>query len=278
MTVSELKRYIYEEKKIEYVLGKIGCHNIKLNKQRETYSACQPDGDNPQGVNIRNNEYLNYRSFSRGVDYEDGRDLISLIEEIKNITFCEAIKYLHSILDLELKWERKEEKKQKVGVLNLFEKIRNKNKYGLVNVDDIHTLDDKLIDDYIPLLHIDWVREGITERTRNKFNLAYSYKYKRIVVPHKYWLTGQLLGFNMRTTVENWKEFNIKKYYLTSGYNKHINVYGLWENSKFIQKAGYVVVMESEKSTLKRDSLCDSTVVALSGKNISDVLVPFITT
>jgi DNA primase len=47
-------------------------------------------------------------------------------------------------------------------------------------------------------------------------------------------------------------------------------LYGLYENYDTIQKAGYVVVAESEKSVLKRDSLGDSTVVALSGKSISD--------
>ena len=87
MTISELKEYIYENKRIEYILEEIGCSNIKFNKQKDYYSASQPDGDNPQGVNIKNNKYLSYRSFSRGIDYEDSQDLISLIESVKNISF-----------------------------------------------------------------------------------------------------------------------------------------------------------------------------------------------
>jgi DNA primase len=82
----------------------------------------------------------------------------------------------------------------------------------------------------------------------------------------RYWLTGELLGFNQRTTVENYEEFGIKKYFITPTYPKALNLYGLYENYDAIQKAGYVVVAESEKSVLKRDSLGDSTVVALSGK------------
>lgn len=61
----------------------------------------------------------------------------------------------------------------------------------------------------------------------------------------------------------------IKKYFITPHYQKSLNLYGLYENYDSIQKAGYVVVAESEKSVLKRDSLCDSTVVALSGHTIS---------
>jgi DNA primase len=106
--------------------------------------------------------------------------------------------------------------------------------------------------------------------TREKFKLAYSYKHKRVVIPMRFWLTGELLGFNQRTTVENYEEFGIKKYFITPTYPKALNLYGLYENYDSIQKAGYVVIAESEKSVLKRDSLGDGTVVALSGKSISD--------
>ena len=270
MTIIELKEYIYKQNKIPYILEQLGCHEIKYNEQRETYFSTQPDGDNPQGVNIRNNEYLSYRSFSRGVDYEDNQDLITLIETIKNISFIEAIKYLHKILDLPFEFKKKEEvQKKKIDPLWIFKKVLKCNK-KIINTADIHTLDEELLNDYVPLLHIDWLREGITERTRKKFGLAYSYKYKRMVIPHRYWATGELVGFNKRTMVENWYELGIKKYILTSGYNKHLNLYGLWENYESIKRAGYVVVVESEKSVLKRDSLGDETIVSLSGKILSE--------
>lgn len=270
MTINELKEYIYEQNKIEYILEQLGCHEIRYNSQKEYWSAAHSDGDNPMGVIIRNNEYLNYRSFSRGVDYEDGKDLISLVEMTNKMSFIEAVKYLHKILELPFEFKKKEEKpKKKYDPLSIFKKIL-RNSRGFVNVDDIHVLDDKLLDDYVPMLHIDWVKQGITEKTRKKFGLAYSYKHKRVIIPMRYWLTGELLGFNQRTTVENYKEFNIKKYFITPTYPKQLNLYGLYENYDAIQKAGYVVVAESEKSVLKRDSLGDSTVVALSGKNISD--------
>lgn len=270
MTINELKGYIYNENKIEYILEQLGCHEIRRNDQKGYISASQPDGDNPMGVCIRNNEYLDYRSFSRGIDYDDGQDLISLVETTKKLSFVEAVKYIHKVLDLPFEFKKQEEKsKKKYDPLSVFKRVLRCNR-RVVNVDDIKILEDKLIDDYVPMLHIDWVKEGITERTRNKFKLSYSYKHKRIVVPLRYWATGELLGFNQRTTVENYEEFNIKKYFITPTYPKHLNLYGLYENYDAIQKAGYVVVAESEKSCLKRDSLGDGTVVALSGKSISE--------
>lgn len=270
MTINELKEYIYEQNKIQDILEELGCHDIKYNVQKEYWSAAQPDGDNPQGVNIRNNQYLNYRSFSRGIDYEDGQDLISLIEAIKKLSFIESVKYLHKILELPFEFKRKEEKPQKkFDPLSVFKNVLRSSRRA-INVDDIHVLDNKLLDDFVPMLHVDWYREGIMPWTREKFKLAYSYKHKRVVIPLRYWATGELLGFNQRTTVENYEEFGIKKYFITPTYPKALNLYGLYENYDSIQKAGYVVVAESEKSVLKRDSLGDGTVVALSGKSISD--------
>ena len=271
MTIIELKEYIYKENKIPYILEQLGCYNIKFNEQKDYFSACQPDGDNPMGVNIRNNEYLNYRSFSRGVDYEDNQDLISLVENIKKLSFIDSIKYLHKILDLPFEFKKRVEKpKKKCNPLDVFTRQLRSNK-RVVNVDDIKVLEDKLLNDYVPMLHIDWLRnDGITNRARDKFGICYSYKQKRIIIPIRYALTGELLAFNCRTTVEHFAEFGIKKYLLTSGYNKSSNVFGMWENREEIEQKKVTVIYESEKSVLKRYSRMDGTGLAIQGRVMSE--------
>lgn len=268
MTVNELKEYVYENKKIEYVLNEIGCHSIKYHMSKEFYSCGNYNGDNQGAINVKNNEYLNVINWTREKEFGDSSDLITLVQYNKNLSFVEAVKYLHDILGLKYEYKKAEKPKKKFDPLDVFKRVLGKRR--TINVDDIHILDDKLLNDYIPMLHIDWIREGITERTRKKFGLAYSYKYKRVIIPMRYWLTGELLGFNQRTTVENYNEFGIKKYFITPTYPKLLNIYGLYENHNDIQKAGYVVVYEAEKSVLKRDSLNDPTGVALSGHTISD--------
>ena len=270
MDIISLKKYIYETNKIEYILREIGCGHIQYHSNKEYYSCSNYNGDNQNAINVRNNEYLNVTNWTRTKEFDNSSDIITLVQYNKGLSFIEAIKYLHKILDLPFEFKKKEDKpKKKIDPLNVFKKTLRSNR-RIVNVDDIHVLDDKLLDDYVPMLHIDWLHEGIMPWTREKFKLAYSYKHKRVVIPMRFWLTGELLGFNQRTTVENYEEFNIKKYYITPTYPKALNLYGLYENYDSIQKAGYVVVAESEKSVLKRDSLGDSTVVALSGKSISD--------
>lgn len=269
MDTISLKEYIFENNKIEYVLESIGCHHIKYHPNKEFYSCGNYNGDNISAVNVKNNQYLNVTNWTRVKEFGESSDIITLVQYNKKYSFIEAVKYLHNILGLEYSLQRKQKKneKKKIDPLEIFKRIKRKRR---VNVDDIHVLDEEIMNDYVPLLHIDWLRQGIMPWTRDKFGLAYSYKYKRVVIPHRYWLTGDLLGVNMRTTIENYEELGIKKYRLTEGYNKSDNLYGLYENYESIRQAGYVVVVESEKSVLKRDSLNDSTCVALSGKTLSD--------
>ena len=268
MDTISLKKYIFENEKVEFVLEKIGCHHITYHSNKEFWSCGNYDGDNIGAINVKNNQYLSVINYTREKDFDDNSDIITLVQYNKKCSFIEAVKYLHGILGLEYKWQRKPQKVQdKVDPLYIFKKVKSKKR---VDVSDINVLDEDLLNDYIPMLHINWYREGIMPWTTKKFGLAYSYKQKRIIVPMRYWLTGELLGVNARTTVENYDELGIKKFFITPSYQKSLNLFGLYENYNNIQKAGYVVIYEAEKSVLKRDSLNDPTGVALSGHSISD--------
>lgn len=270
MLVTQLKDYINKENKIPFILQSLGCGNIKDNT--DYISASFPDGDNKQGINISKNEYLSFCSWSRSVPYSEGKDLINLIEMIKDCDFISAFKWLHEIL--ELKYSIQDLKSQpknsdiKSKVLSVFTKHLTCN--APINVADINVMNESILDEYIPIPHINLLHEGITPSTCKKFDIEYSYKRSRIMIPIRYWLTGELIAFNARTTVDGYEALGVNKYSFTKGYNKSCNLYGLWENYDEIQRKGYVVVFESEKSVLKRDSQFDNTAVALGGKTISE--------
>ena len=270
MDTTSLKEYIFENDKIEYVLDQIGCHNIKYHSNKEYYSCGNCDGDNQTAVNVKNNKYLNVTNWSRPNEFEGSSDIFDLVQYNRKCSFVEAVKYLHDILGIEYtKYNKPINKdKNKFDPLNIFKRIKSTRRS--VDVIDINVLKEEVLDEYIPLLHIDFFRQGIMPWTARKFGIAYSYKHKRVVIPLRHWLTGKLLGVNMRTTIDNYKELGISKYFITPTYQKSLNLFGLYENYKSIQQAGYVVIYESEKSVLKRDSLCDSTGVALSGKSLSE--------
>ena len=276
MTIKELKEFILNNNKIGYVLEAIGCHHVKHHPDKGFWSCGNIDGDNVGAVNVYESEHLLVQNWTRANKFEGMTDIITLTQYNKKCSFTEAVKFLCNVLGLDFNLSKKPEpKKQKFNPLAIFEDaISMKSK---VDVADIHVMNEDALNEYVPMLHIDWFREGIMPWTRKKFGICYSYKYSRVVIPHHYWLTGQLVGMNMRTTIPNYDEFGIKKYYLPPGMNKTVNLYGLWENYDKIQKEKYVVVTESEKSVLKRDSLGDSTCVALSGHTMSDEQVNILT-
>ena len=275
MMAVELKKYIYEEKKIETILADIGCHNIKYDSSADRYYACHPGGDNDKGVVIRNNTYLNYYSYSRNIHIEEKKDIFHLIESVKNISFSETIKYVHTLLGLEFSYEKKPVAIKKEDPLSVFTRFKAKRR-RMCNVKEIDFLDEHILHDYFPGEHIDWFKQGIIPRTVKKFGLYYSYKLKRQIIPIRYWLDGSLMATNSRTVIENYDEFGIKKYILSKGYNKTANLYGLWENKESIEKKRYITIFEAEKSVLKRHSLLDETGVALQGHSISDEQVRII--
>lgn len=273
MDTISLKEYIFEKQKIEYVLNEIGCHNIEYHTNKDYYSCANYKGDNNSAINVKNCPYLNVKNWTKEKYFDKKADIITLVEYNQKLSFRKAVKYLHEILGLEYKWSGrpKKEIKKSNDILNMGVEIFTKHSCAKkVDVSEIQVLNEELLHDYIPLLYIGWFREGIMPWTANKYGLAYSYRRKRVIIPMRYWLTGELLGVNSRTTVENYEEFGIKKFFITPSYPKSLNIFGLWENRKAIEDADYVVVFESEKSVLKRDSLNDPTGVALSGHTISD--------
>ena len=268
MTITELKTFIYENNKIEYVLEQIGCHHIKYHSNGY-YTCANFNGDNKTAINLYNDENLGCINHTRNIDKP--ADLITLVGYNMKLSFVESIKYLHKILELKYEYKRnKKTKVDRIDPLEIFKKIKRKRK--CVNIADIEIYDNTIIEEYEPVLHIDWVREGITEFTRKKFNIGYSYKHKRIVVPVRYWAGEEddYVGIIGRTTIPNYDLFDIPKYYPLKPYLKGVNLYSLQENYKSIQEKDYVTVFEAEKSCLKRHSRLDGTGVAVGSHNLSD--------
>jgi DNA primase len=178
------------------------------------------------------------------------------------------MKYLHKLLGLQFTYKKEDVKKENIDPLAVFKRVKSKRKS--VDISDIDFLQEEVLNDYTPCIHISWVKEGITQKTVDKFQLGYSFVRQRVIIPIRYWLTGELIGITGRTMVENYNEFDIPKYLAIKPYTKTINLYGLYENYEAIKNARYVVIQESEKSVLKRHSRLDETCVAVGCHEISE--------
>ena len=271
MTIIELKKYIYENNKIEYILEQIGCHHIKYHN-KGYYTCSNKDGDNKTAINVYNDENLNCVNHTRDIGKHG--NLINLVCFNMNLSFVQGIKYLHKLLGLKNDYNKNKKQSQeekKIDPLEIFKKVKRKR--NKININDIEIFDSTIIEEYEPVLYIDWLKEdGIVEFTRKRFNIGYSYKHKRIIIPIRYWAgeENDYIGIIGRTTVKNYDLFDIVKYCSLKPYLKTINLYGLQENYKSIQDSGYVCVYESEKGVLKRHSRLDGTGVAVGSHNLSD--------
>ena len=265
MDVIELKKYIIDNDKIKIILEEIGCTNIK-NYTKE-YRCSTPLHHKSNSTSIKKNS-LKVKTYSS--EETKSGDIITLVMDIKEISFPKAIKYIHKILELKyIPFKQNKEDKPKFDLLRIFKKASGE--YKDYSDEGLKILEEDITREYIKYPYIEWVREGITPKTQDIFGVGYSFKSNRVVFPHRYWCGNEndYVGLIGRTLIKNYDMFDIPKYFPLHKYLKSKNLYGLQENYEGIQKAGYVTVFESEKSVLKRYSRNDFTGVALCCHELS---------
>lgn len=261
----ELKQYIITNDKIKEILEEIGCINIK--SYTKEYRCRSPLQDKNKDTSVKKNS-LKIKIYSS--EGEVKGDIFTLIMDIKSLSFSKAIKYTHKVLGLKYYGiDTKSEKTEKVDILKVFKKALKK--YKDYYDEELKVLNEDITKEYEQIPYIEWVKEGILPTTQQIFGIGYSSKSNRVVIPHRYWCGNEndYVGLIGRTLIKNYDMFDIPKYFPLHKYPKSKNIYGLQENYKGIQEAGYVTVFEAEKSTLKRHSKKDYTGVSLFGHELS---------
>lgn len=121
-----------------------------------------------------------------------------------------------------------------------------------------------------------FLMDNISEESMRKFEVMYYEKSNRIVIPHRHFDTGELIGLKSRSLnfedIDNgYKYIPLKIQDVTYSYPTFQNLYGLYQNKSFIKRIKKVVVFESEKSVMQFESYFPNQnfSVALCGSNIS---------
>lgn len=105
---------------------------------------------------------------------------------------------------------------------------------------------------------IEWLKDSITTRAMDKYNILFSHSQNKIIIPH-YNVHGELVGIRGRA-LNAWEVENIGKYapvWIEGKCYSHplsLNLYGLnktWEN---IKRTGTAFVGEGEKSCLQAEN------------------------
>ena len=183
---------------------------------------------------------------ARGIDYDWYNDVFLLVTKGKKKEGLQAEKREL----LKDKYERRKRERQleiyPAGVLNVFEKI----------------------------YPTQWLEEGISKETMDKFDIRFSISQNKIIIPH-YNENGELVGIRGRA-LNTWEVENIGKYMpvqIEQKWYKHplsLNLYGLNETKETIKKNGYVCLFEGEKSVLLMDGFKrPNCAVAVCGSSIN---------
>ena len=284
MDAKQLKEYIIQnEDCIITILEDLGFHKVV---DRGGYVTCAlPDHNNPSAFSVlKENLYCN--SFSTHLEFKG--NIFELVQQMKGKTFGQSIYYIHKLLGLKYDYSKDEDNTPKDSILDFFKKYNTKpNKRSTKEKELKFYTDEEVFSMYTQCPYAGWIKEGIIAGVQEQFAIGYHFDSKRVVIPHRYWKTGEIIGLIGRTICSNEEieYFDIAKYFPLIPYPKSKNLYGLWENMEYIKQAKEVIVFEAEKSVLKmaskgyRNTCCvcchdlsDEQVKILIGLNVNIVL------
>lgn len=124
--------------------------------------------------------------------------------------------------------------------------------------------------------HPIFLEDNITHEAMDKFEIKYYSHKHQVIIPHRKWDTGELIGLKARS-LNQWEIEAGFKYIpakigdITYSYPTYNNLYGYYQNKETIKEIGKVIIFESEKSVLQCESFYPNHnfSVALCGSNMS---------
>lgn len=122
---------------------------------------------------------------------------------------------------------------------------------------ELPTYPNGIIDCFTKYYPQEWLRDGITKESMDKFNIRYSIPQNKIIIPH-YNPNGELIGIRGRALNE-WEVENIGKYMpvqIEGKWYSHplsLNLYGLNWTKDNIKRVGVCFLVESEKAVLQME-------------------------
>lgn len=138
----------------------------------------------------------------------------------------------------------------------------------------LNNYDENVLDGYIKYYPIEWLQDGISEQTMNKYNICFDSVNNKIIIPH-YDIDNRLVGVRTRTLNIEEEELYGKYMPLCShgqwyNHSLSMNLYGLNLAKESIINTGIVIIAEGEKSCMQADGfLKENNVVAACGSHLN---------
>ena len=268
MDIRRLKKYIYENDKVGYVLSQIGCKNIV--RHSNYYTCANYDGDNDKAIcQYFDTEYLNCENYTRDIKYGKSNGHPSLIDLVcynKKLNLFQCAKYLCDILGLDYyAMENEEDIPESLKMLQMLYDMKSGD---YVEEDGkLKPISEKVLTYYKPYANSMFADDNISYEVQRYFEIGYDDETNRITIPIRDEI-GNLVGVKGRIfehgDVEN-------KYIALEKYAKSKVLYGLDKAVEYIKEKGYCYVVEAEKGVLQLFTMGYYNCVATGGKKISRI-------
>lgn len=171
-------------------------------------------------------------------------------------TFYQSVQYVASLTGKHFTTSTFE--KVNSDIVDDWEWINRHRKQTKVDM-ELPSYDEKVLDVFLPYPHEEWLDEGISYETHEKFNIGYYIREEKISIPH-YDINNRLIG--LRGRAMNQEDIDNGKKYMplmigNKMYNHQtmLNLYGIHKTSDAIKRLKKVAIFEGEKSVLKCEDL-----------------------
>lgn len=271
MEISELKQYIYENEKIEFVLEELDFHSIKPHKDNSYFTCGFKDGDNKKALVVYNSEFLNIESYTRPIINKNGfkPSLIDVVCYVKDMYISNAVKWLSEILGLDYYSSPYDNMPLSLQWTKLLIEMKEENQEKLET--PLKPINEYLLTYYKPYVNDIFYEDGVNYHTQRVFEIGYDLQTNRYTIPIRDEL-GTLVGVKSRYFYKDVPEDEDKYIYLIPCSKTRI-LYGLDKTYKHIKEKNEVIVVESEKSVQRLYSIGICNCVAIGGHDLSKTQV-----
>ena len=251
--LKEIKKELLDNpEKLEELLEYFNFYNIHIHQSYISFGRAIDSSKKSIVIRLEKNDYLYVSDYARNIN----QDLFTYISEQRLVDFKDIISVVRKILKIDdFSIFRKPQ-----GIFGgFYEKIRKKNEYTC------RTYDESILNKYVALANMRFIRDNITIDAQQFFNIRYDVESQGIVIPI-YNQVGELMGVKVRCNYDV-QDGEMKYYYLIPCQMSQ-TLYGYSQNYNYLVN-NVIYIFESEKSVMQCYSYGIRNCVALGSGSIS---------
>ena len=251
--LKEIKKELLDNpEKLEELLEYFNFYNIHIHQSYISFGRAIDSSKKSIVIRLEKNDYLYVSDYARNIN----QDLFTYISEQRLVDFKDIIAVVRKILDIDDFSVFREPQ----GIFGgFYEKIRKKSEYTC------RTYDESILNKYVTLANMRFIRDNITIDAQQFFNIRYDVESQGIVIPI-YNQVGELMGVKVRCNYDV-QDGEMKYYYLIPCQMSQ-TLYGYSQNYNYLVN-NVIYIFESEKSVMQCYSYGIRNCVALGSGSIS---------